>query len=426
MSFLSSISKKVNHVVHKVEKKVEHVEKKVEHAATKATNEVKKTVQHAEKKVEKAVKQAAHDTVEISKKAQNLAHKAEKKVEHAVAHATKEVKKTVHHAEKKVEKAVKHVAHDTVEISKKAQNLAHQVEKKVEHEVAHAAKKVEHAVKHVAHDTAEISKKAEKLAHQVGQVGKEFIKGAGEAALSDVTFDILKNNSTSKHPIAHKSGEVFGHAVSTIAGTVETIGSAALGSGGLVLDASGVGAIVGVPATAVGVAGVTHGSATAIKGASSTGQSAKDLYNLVIHKGEKPSTSSKGTGEVRNFTKEELNTKPKNSPDPEKWQKKGGSIKIDEKGTWTYKNKEGNSVTYTDGFPDFKTAGYVKQEIDIGRFKDYNTDFKKADELAPNGPRDAKSNTWHHHQDGKTMQEVNKEIHKDFTHRGGMALKKRK
>ena len=72
---------------------------------------------------------------------------------------------------------------------------------------------------------------------------------------------------------------------------------------------------------------------------------------------------------------------------------------------------------------DFKGAGLVRQEVDIGKFKDYITDFKKADALAPNGPRNAVKNTWHHSQDGHTLQEVNKVIHKEFTHRGGMALK---
>lgn len=97
-----------------------------------------------------------------------------------------------------------------------------------------------------------------------------------------------------------------------------------------------------------------------------------------------------------------------------------------EDGIWTYHHPDGHSVRYHDGYPDFKSAGLVKQEVDIGGFEDYNIDFKKADELAPNGPRDAENNTWHHHQDGKNMQEMNKEIHKDYTHRGGMSLKSRK
>ena len=124
--------------------------------------------------------------------------------------------------------------------------------------------------------------------------------------------------------------------------------------------------------------------------------------------------------------KELLLQKPKNSPNPKRWLNNGGSISIDNDGVWTYIHPDGHSVKYTDGFPDFKSAGLVKQEVDIGEFNNYYDDFNKADELAPNGPRDATNNTWHHHQDGKTMQEVNKEIHKDYTHRGGMSIKKKK
>ncbi len=56
-----------------------------------------------------------------------------------------------------------------------------------------------------------------------------------------------------------------------------------------------------------------------------------------------------------------LKTKPKNSPNPEKWLQKGGQISIDDSGTWTYTNSEGVSVKYTGGYPDFKEAGLVKQ-----------------------------------------------------------------
>ncbi|XHJ04879.1 HNH endonuclease [Staphylococcus epidermidis] len=38
--------------------------------------------------------------------------------------------------------------------------------------------------------------------------------------------------------------------------------------------------------------------------------------------------------------------------------------------------------------------------------------------------RKGSENTWHHHEDGKTMQEVNKKIHREFTHRGGTSLKR--
>lgn len=73
------------------------------------------------------------------------------------------------------------------------------------------------------------------------------------------------------------------------------------------------------------------------------------------------------------------------------------------------------------GFPDFKSAGLVRQEVQIGKFNRYDIDFAKADELAPDGPK-LDENTWHHHQDLSTLQEVNKEMHRRFRHMGGMSL----
>lgn len=129
-------------------------------------------------------------------------------------------------------------------------------------------------------------------------------------------------------------------------------------------------------------------------------------------------------GSQKPLTKEQLANKPKNSPDPDKWAKKGGHITVDEKGTWTYHDWEGNSVSYPDGFPDFKSAGMVKQEVQIGNFEGYGKDLPKADELAPNGPI-SEGNSWHHHQDNTTMQEINTKLHDRFRHRGGMSTTKR-
>ena len=121
-----------------------------------------------------------------------------------------------------------------------------------------------------------------------------------------------------------------------------------------------------------------------------------------------------------------LTTKPKMAPNPFKWLNNNKKIRIDKNNTWVYINNKGQSVRYPYGYPDFKNAGLIKQEVNIGEFKDYATDFKRADLLAPKGPRDAVNNTWHHLQDGHTLQEVDKFIHKEFTHCGGMALKNMK
>jgi hypothetical protein len=120
------------------------------------------------------------------------------------------------------------------------------------------------------------------------------------------------------------------------------------------------------------------------------------------------------------LTTEVLDTKPYRAPKPTKWLESGKSIFIDEQGNWVYKNLDGIEVKYINGYPDFKGAGLVKQEVDIGAFSSYPTDFSRANEFAPNGPK-LPINTWHHLEDGKTLQEVDSIIHDEFRHIGGMA-----
>ncbi len=120
-------------------------------------------------------------------------------------------------------------------------------------------------------------------------------------------------------------------------------------------------------------------------------------------------------------------TKPKNSPTPEKWLKKeGGKLVIDSDGTWVYTDRDGVTVRYENGFPNFKKAGQVKQTVRVDKIGDYTDDFKNADDIAAQRgrPRDAANNTWHHSADGKHLEEVDKAIHKKYTHRGGMSNQK--
>ncbi|WP_270523364.1 HNH endonuclease [Streptococcus anginosus] len=124
-----------------------------------------------------------------------------------------------------------------------------------------------------------------------------------------------------------------------------------------------------------------------------------------------------------NITKEIIETKPKNSPLAKKWLDKGGTIEIDSSKIppeWIYTDWEGNTIKYTDGFPDFKNGipPQVKKEVVLengfeGRIKD----FSKAGDAGL-------GNTWHHHQDGKTLQAVDSAIHRRFTHRGGISILK--
>ncbi|WP_180988276.1 RHS repeat-associated core domain-containing protein, partial [Pseudomonas putida] len=116
--------------------------------------------------------------------------------------------------------------------------------------------------------------------------------------------------------------------------------------------------------------------------------------------------------------------KPSHSPDVAKWLDKGGSVHMEIDGrTWVYKDWEGNVVRYPDGHPDF--TPFERQQVDVpdlkgNHGKNPGGDFGKADALAPQGKADYSKNTWHHHENMKTMQEVPKKIHNRFTHSGGV------
>jgi len=112
-------------------------------------------------------------------------------------------------------------------------------------------------------------------------------------------------------------------------------------------------------------------------------------------------------------------SKPQYSPTIEKWYKKGGKISIDKNNNWTYKDWEGNSVSYKNGFPDFKSANLVRQEVNIGKFIERNKDFAKAKSM---GYEKSVDGTWHHSEDGKTLQEIETILHKRFTHIGGISI----
>ena len=77
-----------------------------------------------------------------------------------------------------------------------------------------------------------------------------------------------------------------------------------------------------------------------------------------------------------------------------------------------------------EGYPDFKAAGVVKKEVKINQTGNRRADDKLANEAA--GLKvTLKDHTWHHHQDGKTMQLVPTQIHGDTGHTGGVATKGR-
>ena len=123
------------------------------------------------------------------------------------------------------------------------------------------------------------------------------------------------------------------------------------------------------------------------------------------------------------ITKDIRQNKPLNSPAIDASYGKNGTISMDENGVWTYHDWEGNSVSYPNGYPDFKSAGMVRQEAPIGPFVERNKDFAKAREM---GYIKSADGTWHHHEDGVTLQEVETILHDRFRHRGGISNLKKK
>ena len=120
---------------------------------------------------------------------------------------------------------------------------------------------------------------------------------------------------------------------------------------------------------------------------------------------------------LNDLTKDILKTKPPYSPRPQRWLEKGGKIEIDGDGNWIYTNSDGISVKYVDDHPDFKSAGLVNQEVDIGEFVNREVDKRKAKKSVEQNP----NTVWHHPPNSNMLQEIDADIHRQFTHIGPMS-----
>lgn len=112
---------------------------------------------------------------------------------------------------------------------------------------------------------------------------------------------------------------------------------------------------------------------------------------------------------------------PPYSRDIEKWYtQKGGKIKIDSDDVWTYIANDGREVSYPDGYPDFKSAGMVLEEVNIGKFIERGKDVDKAWSQSKIISRNADIN-WHHDKYNGIIQAVSTDNHRLFRHRGGVS-----
>ena len=121
-------------------------------------------------------------------------------------------------------------------------------------------------------------------------------------------------------------------------------------------------------------------------------------------------------------------SKPEQSPVPEKWFEKGGQIRIEEndgKIEWTYINKEGIEVKYVDGYPVFpqETKHPFIGDINIGSFTgDRNKDKELYKEklYEEYGLTDKPTGyVIHHDSENGNLQLIKTEYHTEFTHEGG-------
>jgi hypothetical protein len=92
-----------------------------------------------------------------------------------------------------------------------------------------------------------------------------------------------------------------------------------------------------------------------------------------------------------------------------------------EDGSITYTLKDGRKITYRDGYPDF--SSYKKAEVKLENMTgDIKIDGPRASQSAFGTSKTPTGFTWHHVQDGKTLQLVPTSIHSKVPHTGGASI----
>lgn len=129
---------------------------------------------------------------------------------------------------------------------------------------------------------------------------------------------------------------------------------------------------------------------------------------------------------LENLEDTNIDSKPAYSRDPQKWLENGGKIYIDGNGTWTYEAPDGVHVCYSDGLPDYNRAGIVYTDYQVqGGFNvsNHSADINEAIRSTGLGGKGS-GYTWHHYQDGHTLQLVDTYHHELFRHIGGFSIAK--
>jgi RHS repeat-associated protein len=106
----------------------------------------------------------------------------------------------------------------------------------------------------------------------------DFINGAANAFSTDFVAGVGRQTSNGDY----SQGQKFGDAAAIVVGGIETIVGGGGEVGGLALDATGVGAAVGVPAGVVSTAAIVQGGSAVTLGASNLMQSSKLPNKTVV------------------------------------------------------------------------------------------------------------------------------------------------
>jgi len=246
----------------------------------------------------------------------------------------------------------------------------------------------------------------------------------GETPLGDL-LPMFKR--VQPHDEASEMGQTFGDMAALAWGLTEVVAGVGIGlgaagvegllcvvPGGQVVAALGLPVAGGALVVAAGL--VVHGGLTAVVAGSHLREPRQYMNKNQGQGGGAPPKEPAPSSSAR---------RPQR-PQPDKWIEKGGKVQNHPDGRVTYTDKSGRSVTYSrEGYPDFKEAGYVKDEVTINMKGNHTTDPADADRaLKALGRERPPNTTWHHHEDGKTMQLVDRELHKRFCHTGGVSGKK--
>ena len=122
--------------------------------------------------------------------------------------------------------------------------------------------------------------------------------------------------------------------------------------------------------------------------------------------------------------------KPNYSPDPKNWFDKGGVIQIEQNESgqiWTYRDCEGRTVPYIDGYPQFPPEAKHPDigAINIGRFTDNRSEDKilYLQKLKEEYGLTEKPDGYviHHDSENGILQLVKEDWHQEFSHEGGFS-----